>query len=396
MTTLYQAAYLFTLAILWWAYFGYLLFLSIISRRTSDGDGERTIFIDEKDELPGVTVIIPVHNEEKLMGRKLDNIADTDYPKDKLDVIVADGLSDDGTEQIVRQKAAALPFIRFEQTGERGKIPQINRALEKAKNDIVINTDVDGVLEKSTVRRIAAALSSGKTAVAGAYVLPSDCSENEADFWRIQNAIRFLESGIGLSSTVVAACYGFNKKVLGRFPEDVIADDVYLPFWANLNGHETLYLNSAKAHELRAAKNFRELLEHKERKGNADLREIFRFAKSVGRMRPLWLMVYTAKALHMVAAPFILIVFIALLVAQVASGNIFFAVATLLPAGLSAAMVNKFIVGSAEHDGRTSSVRKTVGNVQMFFVTNFILIAAVLKYPFFRQTSAYKKISRPG
>jgi cellulose synthase/poly-beta-1,6-N-acetylglucosamine synthase-like glycosyltransferase len=347
------------------------------------------------DELPRLAVVIPVHNEKDFIARKLANIAETDYPAGKLEVIVADGLSDDGTEKIVSEAAASMPFVRFVQTGVRGKIPQINKVLAEIGCDIVVNTDVDGVLERNTLRGIASALCrNADTAVAGAFVVPVDCSAEDADFWRLQNAIRILESGIGLSSTVVAACYGFRKSALGQFPVDVIADDVYLPFLVNLSGRRTVYLESAKACELRAAKNFGELLRHKARKGNADLREIFRFARRIPEMPTRWLMVYAAKALHMIAAPFVLAAFAAMAFARVMSGGYLFVLASLAPVVVSVAVINSQALTSGSDGRRGSAFAVAGGRVKMFFITNIILAGAVLCYPFVRQTSAYKKVGR--
>ncbi|PKN01952.1 MAG: hypothetical protein CVU77_03180 [Elusimicrobia bacterium HGW-Elusimicrobia-1] len=383
------ASYFAALFILWWAYAGYFLLIGLMSRRRLCAPGRE--YSDA--ELPILTVVIPVHNEKDFIARKLANVAETDYPADKLEVIVADGLSDDGTDKIVTEAALSMSFVRFVQTGVRGKIPQINKVLDKIGGDVVVNTDVDGVLEKNTLRGIVSALCDGETAVAGALVVPLDCSVEDADFWRLQNAIRFLESGIGLSSTVVAACYGFRKSVIGKFPDDVIADDVYLPFLANLSGHKTVYLQSARAYELRAAKNIGELLRHKARKGNADLREIFRFARSIPLMPARWLMVYAAKALHMIIAPFVLAAFAAMTVARVLSGEYLFVLAALAPAVVSAAIINAKALSGTD-DVRGSALAAAAGRIKMFFITNIILVAAVLCYPFFRQTSAYKKISR--
>lgn len=384
-----SASYFAALFILWWAYAGYFLLIGLMSRRRISAPCRK--YSDA--ELPRITVVIPVHNEKDFIARKLANVADTDYPKDKLEVIVADGLSDDGTEKIVSETASSMPFVRFVQTGVRGKIPQINKVLDGIDNDIVVNTDVDGTLEKNTLRGIAVALCDGETAVAGALVVPLDCSADDADFWRLQNAIRFLESAIGLSSTVVAACYGFRRSVLGKFPDDVIADDVYLPFLANLSGRKTVYLQSSRAFELRAAKNIGELLRHKARKGNADLREIFRFARSVHLMPARWLMVYAAKALHMIIAPFVLAAFAAMTVARVLAGEYLFVLAALAPAAVSAAIINAKTLSGTD-DCRGAAVIAAVGRIKMFFMTNIILVGAVLCYPFFRQTSVYKKISR--
>ena len=49
------------------------------------------------DIRPLVTVILPCRNEEKFIAGCLDSITSSDYPKDRLEVLVVDGMSEDGT-----------------------------------------------------------------------------------------------------------------------------------------------------------------------------------------------------------------------------------------------------------------------------------------------------------
>src|SRR5260370_15564690 len=57
-------------------------------------------------ELPLVSVIMPVRNEEKAIRRSLNAVLAQDYPKDRMEVLVADGMSDDATRAIVSEIAA--------------------------------------------------------------------------------------------------------------------------------------------------------------------------------------------------------------------------------------------------------------------------------------------------
>ena len=62
---------------------------------------------------PLVTVIVPCRNEEKWIGPCLQSILANDYPKDRLEVLVADGMSSDGTRGVIEGFAAKYPFIRL-------------------------------------------------------------------------------------------------------------------------------------------------------------------------------------------------------------------------------------------------------------------------------------------
>ena len=62
---------------------------------------------------PWVSVIIPCLNEREFIGDCLDSVIANDYPKDRLEILVIDGMSDDGTRAIVEEYAQKHRFIRM-------------------------------------------------------------------------------------------------------------------------------------------------------------------------------------------------------------------------------------------------------------------------------------------
>ncbi|HLQ76604.1 MAG TPA: glycosyltransferase, partial [Terriglobia bacterium] len=60
-----------------------------------------------------VSIIIPMRDEEKYIGRCLDSILASEFPKDQYEVLVADGESQDASREIVLAKAAEHPCIRL-------------------------------------------------------------------------------------------------------------------------------------------------------------------------------------------------------------------------------------------------------------------------------------------
>src|SRR2546425_3597622 len=70
-------------------------------------------------EQPIVTSVIPCRNEARYIGPCLESLIGCDYPKDRLEVLVCDGLSDDGTREIEIGRAARHSFIRLVRSEER-------------------------------------------------------------------------------------------------------------------------------------------------------------------------------------------------------------------------------------------------------------------------------------
>ena len=63
--------------------------------------------------LPFVSVIMPIRNEAGFIERAIESVLDSDYPHDKMEVIVVDGCSDDGTKSIIQKMAVRNSRIRL-------------------------------------------------------------------------------------------------------------------------------------------------------------------------------------------------------------------------------------------------------------------------------------------
>jgi len=86
---------------------------------------------------PLVSIIVPCRNEERFVDRCLDSIIAQDYPKDKLEVLVVDGMSEDGTREIVEEYAKRHPFIRLLDNPEKITPCAFNLGIKRAKGSFI-------------------------------------------------------------------------------------------------------------------------------------------------------------------------------------------------------------------------------------------------------------------
>ena len=121
-------------------------------------------------EEPELSVLIPAYNEEGNIGSCLESIKDSDYPASKLQIIVIDDASTDGTcaevEQFKRKnKGLDITLLRGE---HKGKSEALNLGLKHSRNELVMSIDADIVLEKDTMRKLAAPLQEENVAASNA------------------------------------------------------------------------------------------------------------------------------------------------------------------------------------------------------------------------------------
>lgn len=92
--------------------------------------------------MPVVSVIVPCRNERPFIGGCLDSIVGTTYPKDRLEILVADGLSDDGTREILLDYAAAHSCIRLLDNPGRITPTALNTGIGRARGSVIMRMDV--------------------------------------------------------------------------------------------------------------------------------------------------------------------------------------------------------------------------------------------------------------
>src|SRR5215472_11588380 len=92
-------------------------------------------------QLPFVTVIVPCLNEEKYISRCLESILANDYPKECMEVLVVDALSEDETREIVKGYAERHPFIRLVDNPEKHIPVALNLGIHNAQGDTIIKMD---------------------------------------------------------------------------------------------------------------------------------------------------------------------------------------------------------------------------------------------------------------
>ena len=93
------------------------------------------------DNLSTVTVIIPMRNEEKYIVRCLQSIVDQDYPRDLMEVLVVDGMSEDSSREIVAGLARRYPFVKLLNNNRQVTASGMNVGINESKGQIIIRVD---------------------------------------------------------------------------------------------------------------------------------------------------------------------------------------------------------------------------------------------------------------
>ena len=103
---------------------------------------------------PTVTVIIAAYNEESVIARRIENLLELDYPRDKLQIVVSSDSSTDRTEEIALQ----YPGVQVIANPRGGKVAAQDRAVRQTDGEIVAFSDANATWSPDALRKLVRAL----------------------------------------------------------------------------------------------------------------------------------------------------------------------------------------------------------------------------------------------
>jgi len=102
---------------------------------------------------PFVTIILPCRNEEKFIGPCLDSIIANDYPKNNLEILVIDGMSDDKTRKILKDYSQKYNFIKIIDNPKKFIPLALNIGVKNAKGEFIVRMDAHSVYNKNYISK---------------------------------------------------------------------------------------------------------------------------------------------------------------------------------------------------------------------------------------------------
>ncbi len=93
------------------------------------------------ENLPKISIIVPILNEEKYIEKCLDSIVDSDYDKRKIEVFLVDGGSEDKTIDIIKEYQKKYPFFQLLQNPHKTVPYAMNIGIQSAKGEYIIRLD---------------------------------------------------------------------------------------------------------------------------------------------------------------------------------------------------------------------------------------------------------------
>ncbi|MDT7806227.1 MAG: hypothetical protein QOJ70_40 [Acidobacteriota bacterium] len=189
--TLTEWVFWLSVAALFYTYVGYPVLLLVVSTL-------RPRSVLRAEHTPAVSVVITAYNEERDLAAKLENTLALDYPKERLEVIVASDCSNDRTDDIAREFAARGVRLH-RQAVRRGKTAAQNAAVELVRGEVVLFSDATTMYRPDVLRVLTQSFADPSVGcVAGrlVYVDPGGTSVGQGarSYWGYETFLKQHES----------------------------------------------------------------------------------------------------------------------------------------------------------------------------------------------------------
>jgi len=218
-----------------------------------------SICFSQSDELPFVSVIMSVYNEESVIRDKMESLIALDYPKEKLQIYIGSDHSDDQTNTILesyQQKVSNFSFHPFKiRRGKPGVVNDLAQiAFQNNKQDrghVFLMTDASVILNENTLFELIKHFKNDQIMIVDANMAnigmkSEGISKLENQYISQEVALKNLEGLVyGKMIGPFGGCYAIRSSHFSMIPDKFLVDDFYITMRAFEKGGDAI--NEMKA-----------------------------------------------------------------------------------------------------------------------------------------------------
>jgi len=307
MSPIATVALVVCIVIVGYVYVGYPLLLAcgLLGRRKP---------VYRSTTYPSVSVIIPAHNEQDVIGEKIENIRALSYPQDRVEILVGSDGSRDGTAAIVRKYAGVT---LYERPSQSGKSSIQNALVKRSSGEILLFTDADCFAGTDALAQLVENFADRRVGLVTAR--PSyfnadenEVTQNEGIYLRYESWLQRQESGRGLLAMASGSFFAVRRSLWQPLQGNV-GDDFVIPLQVALQGFRVVVDARAAVRTDLAQNRLSSILAMRRRIISKDLLGLMRNAAVLNPLRtgPVAISLWSHKLLRWLVPYFLLGAFVA-------------------------------------------------------------------------------------
>jgi cellulose synthase/poly-beta-1,6-N-acetylglucosamine synthase-like glycosyltransferase len=203
---------------------------------------------------PTLSLLVVAYNEAARIHERLENLMALDYPRDRIEIVLASDGSTDGTaERARRYRQVGVTVIAFQV--RRGKSAVLNDLIPKAHGEIVVLADARQRFEPGALRALVAHFADPEVGAVSGELILTDGTQGSlvrkgiGFYWNYEKFIRRNESRVDSTAGVTGAIYAIRRDLFEPIPEETILDDVLIPMRIVRRGYRVMFEPGARAYD---------------------------------------------------------------------------------------------------------------------------------------------------
>lgn len=242
-------------------------------------------FYEINDDLPTINIVMAIHNEEKVLSQKLDSIFNSQYPIEKLHLII--GLDDctDASHEIVESYHQKYPnHIHYQYSERLGKPEMLNLLMREntITSDITVFTDANVMFTTHTLYQLVKYFKDSQVGLVDSkFILSSQIisHEEEKDYLNFEQQLKYYEGLVwGTMQGPFGACYAIRTNLFKTIPDKFLVDDFFIGMSVMTQGFDAILNPNALVLE-EVHTNWKEEFKRKKRISAGNYQNLGFFAK---------------------------------------------------------------------------------------------------------------------
>jgi cellulose synthase/poly-beta-1,6-N-acetylglucosamine synthase-like glycosyltransferase len=295
----------FSAAVIFFTFLGYPLLMSLLAKRFA-----APVQKNKSSHLPCISIVLAAHNEERRILPRIQNLLSSDYPSEKIQIVIVSDGSTDGTAAQVRSLADPRVLL-IKQPKRSGKSECLNVGVQAASGEIIIFGDLRQRFAPDAISQLVAHFSDTRVgAVSGSLEIETAASAIGGGvdaYWRLEKFLRRSESCLDSCIGCTGAIYAIRRALFRPIPPDTLLDDVVIPMQIVMQKFRVTFEPAAIAYDPQSLEPEREKI-RKQRTLAGNYQMMFRYLKWLFPWHNrLWWQLISHKYLRLCAPLFMLL-----------------------------------------------------------------------------------------
>lgn len=209
-----------------------------------------------QESLPFISVLIAAFNEEAVIAPKIESVLNSNYPINRMEILVGSDASTDSTNEILKRLEQDHPLLKSFLFKERtGKPGVVNRLVKESEGEILVITDANVMLDRTTLREMTGPFGDPEIGLVDSRMINTQLkkdgiSHQEKFYISREVRIKYHESILwGTMMGPFGGCYAVRKSLFRPVPDNFLVDDFYINMAVLKQGFRCISRMEAKVYE---------------------------------------------------------------------------------------------------------------------------------------------------